>query len=90
MHIPKLMSCTGIPGAEDEDLFCCLSSFAIAAEKGKHSWDSGLEEKSIQAVCSRSQLDSEQALCFPEPLMKLQDVCPGEGLNQIRVVRAFG
>jgi hypothetical protein len=47
-----------------------------AAEGGRHSGDSGLEEKSVQAICSRSQLDSQQALSLSEPLMKLLDVHP--------------
>jgi hypothetical protein len=89
MLIPKLISCRGIPRAKYEDVFCHLSSSAPAAEGGKHRGDSGLEEKSIQAICSRSRLDSQQALCFPEPLMKLQDVRPWGGLNQIGVGRAF-
>jgi hypothetical protein len=90
MLIPELMSCPGISRAKDEDVFCGLPSSATAAEGGKHRGDSSLEEKSIQAICSHSQLDSQQALCFPELLMKLQDVCPQGGLNQIGVGRAFG
>jgi hypothetical protein len=70
------MSCPGILRAEDEDMSCRLPSFAAAAEGGRHRGDSGLEEKSIQTICSRSQLDSQRALCLPEPLMELQDVCP--------------
>ncbi len=58
MLIPELMSCPGIPRAKDEDVFRCLPFFATAAEGGKHRQDSGLEEKSIQAIHSRSQLDS--------------------------------
>ncbi len=90
MLIPELVSCPGIPGAKDEDVFCCLSSSAAAAEGGKHRGDSGLEEKSVQAICSRSQLNSQRALCFPKPLMELQDVRPRGGLNHIGVGRAFG
>ncbi len=58
----------------------CLSSSAAAAEGGRHKGDPGLEEKSIQAIYSRSQLYSQRALCLPEPLMKLQDVGPWGGL----------
>jgi hypothetical protein len=90
MLIPELMSCPGIPRTKDEDVFCHLPSSATAAEGGKHRGDSGLEKKSIQAICSGSQLDSQQALCFPEPLMKLQDIRPWGDLNQIGVGRAFG
>ncbi len=71
MLIPELMSCPSIPRAKDNDVFCCLPSCATAAEGGKHRGDSGLEEESIQAIYSRSRLDSQQALCFSEPLMKL-------------------
>jgi hypothetical protein len=90
MLIPKLMSCPGIPRAKDEDVFCRLPSSATAAEGRKHRGDSSLEEKSVQAICSRSQLDSQRALCFPEPLMELQDVRPWGGLNHVGVGRAFG
>ncbi len=87
--IPQLMSCPGVPRAEDKDVLCCLSSSTAAAEGGRHRGDSGLEEKSIQAIYSRSQLDSQQALCLLEPLMKLQDVSSWGGLNQVGVGRAF-
>ncbi len=88
--IPQLMPRPGVPRAEDKDMLCCLPSSATAAEGGRHRGDSGLEEKSVQAICSCSQLDSERALCLPEPLMKLQDVHPRGGLNQVGVGRAFG
>jgi hypothetical protein len=88
--IPQLMSCPSVLRADDEDMSCRLPSSATAAEGGGHRGDSSLEEKSIQAICSRSQLDSQQALCLPEPLMKLQDVRPRGGLNQVGVGRAFG
>ncbi len=78
-----------VPRAEDKDMLCRLPSSATAAEGGEHRGDSGLEEKSIRAICSRSQLDSQRALCLPEPLMKLQDVGAWGGLNQVRVGRAF-
>ncbi len=87
--IPELMSCPGVPRAKDEDVFHGLPSSATAAEGEKHKGDSGLEENSIQAICSRSQLDSQRALCFPEPLMELQNVCPRGGLNHVGVRRAF-
>jgi hypothetical protein len=57
--IPHHMSCLIVLGAEDEELFCCLSSSAAAAEGGRHKWDSGLDDKSIQANYSLSKLDSE-------------------------------
>ncbi len=85
----ELMSCPGIPSAKDEDVSCRLPSFAVAAEVGKHRGESGLEEKSVQAICSHSQLDSQRALCFSEPLMELQDVRPRGGLNHIGVERDF-
>jgi hypothetical protein len=88
--IPQLMSCPGMPRAEDKDMLCCSSSSTTAAEGGRHRGDSGLDEKSIQAIYSRSQLDSQRALCLPETLMKLQDVGPWGGLNQVGVGRAFG
>jgi hypothetical protein len=88
--IPQLASCPSVLRAEDENESCCLLSSAAAAEGGRHRADSGLEEKSIQTVCSRSQLDSQQALCLPEPLMELQDIRPWGGLNQVGVGRAFG
>jgi hypothetical protein len=87
--IPQLMSCPGLPRAEDKNVLRCLSSSTAAAERGRHRRDSGLEEKSIQAIYSRSQLDSQRALYLPEPLMKLQDVGPWGSLNQVRVGRAF-
>jgi hypothetical protein len=80
----------GVPRAEDMDMLCHLPSSATAADGGRHRGDSDLEEKSVQAICPRSQLDSQRALCLPEPLMKLQDVRPQGGLNQVTVGRAFG
>ncbi len=47
------------PEAEDKDVLCRLASYATAAEGGRHIGDPGLEEKSLQALCSRSQLDSQ-------------------------------
>jgi hypothetical protein len=88
--IPQLMLCLGVLGAKDEDVLCRLLSSAAAAERGRHRGDSSLEEKSIQAISSHSQLDSQRALCLPEPLMKLQDICPRGGLNKIGVWKAFG
>ncbi len=79
--IPQLMLRPGVPRAEDKDMLCRLPSSATAAEGGRHREDSGLEEKSIQAICSHSQLYSQRALCLPQPLMKLQDVGPQGGLN---------
>ncbi len=70
------MSCPFILRTEDEDVLCRLPSSATAAEGGRHRGDSGLEEKSIQAIYSRSQLDGQRALCLSEPLMKLQNVRP--------------
>jgi hypothetical protein len=49
-----------------------------------------MEEKSVQAVFSCSQQDSQRALCLPEPFMELQDVSPQGGLNQIGVGWTFG
>jgi hypothetical protein len=74
--IPQLMSCPSMLRAEDEEMSCCVPSSATAIEGRRHRGDSGLEEKCIQAICSRSQLDAQQALCLPEPLIKLQDVGP--------------
>ncbi len=88
--IPQLMSRPGVPRAKHEDMFCHLSSFATAAEGGKHRADSGLEEKSFKAISSHSQLDSQRALCQPEPIMELQDFTPWEGFNHIGVQRALG
>jgi hypothetical protein len=88
--ITQLMPCPSVLGAEDEDVFCRLLSSATAAEGVRHRGDSRLKEKSIQAICSHSQLDSQQALCLPKPLMRLQDICLREGQNQVRVGRAFG
>jgi hypothetical protein len=88
--IPPLMLCPSILRAKDEDVFCRMLSSATAVEGGWHGGDSSLEEKSIQAISSRSQLDSQRALCLPEPLMKLEDVCPRGGLNQVGVGKAFG
>jgi hypothetical protein len=45
--------------AEDKDVLYYLSSFAAAVERGRHRGDPGLEEKSIQATFSHSQLDSQ-------------------------------
>ncbi len=88
--ISQLVPCPCVPRAEDKDVLCRLPSSATAAEGGRHRGDSGKEEKSIQTVCSRSQLDSQRALCLPEPLMQLKDVCPQGGLNHIAIGRAFG
>ncbi len=74
--IPQLEPCLCMLRAYDKDVLCCLPSSATPAERGKDREDSGLEEKSIQADCSNSQLNSQQALCSPEPLMKIQDVRP--------------
>ncbi len=71
MLIPKLMSCPGKLRAKDEGVCCGLSSSAAAAKGGKHSGDSGLKEESVQAICSRSQLDSQQDFCFPQHIMEL-------------------
>jgi hypothetical protein len=69
--IPQLMPRPGMPRAEDKDMLCRLPSSATAAEGGRHRGDPGLVEKSIQAIGSHSELDSQQAICLPEPLMKL-------------------
>jgi hypothetical protein len=66
--IPQLMSCTGMPGAKNENVFCGLSYPVAAARRLRHRGDSGLEEKSIQAGYSCFQLDGQQALCLPDPL----------------------
>jgi hypothetical protein len=76
--------------AEDKDVLRYLLSSATAAERGRHRRDPGLEEKGIQGIYSSSQLDSQQAPCLTEPLMKLQDISPWGGLNQVWVGRAFG
>ncbi len=89
--ISLLMPRLNVPRAEYKDVLCCLLSSAAAAEGGRHRGNSGLEEKSVQAICSHYQLDGQQALCFLDPLMKLfQDVCPWGGLDQVRVERACG
>jgi hypothetical protein len=90
LYISQLMLCPSVPGAEVKDVLCHFLSSAIAAVGGKHRGDSGLEEKRVQAISSHPQLDSQQALCLPEPLMKLQDVWPQGGLNHVWVGRAFG
>jgi hypothetical protein len=87
--IPQLMLCPSVPGADDKDVLSSLLSSATAAERGRHNWDSGLEEKSIQAICSHSQLNSQQALCLLEPLKELQDICHQGGLNLVGVGRAL-
>ncbi len=76
LFIPELVPYPSVPRAEDKDVLCCLPSSATAAERGSHRGDSGLEEKSIQAICSCSQLDCQRALCLLEPLMEIQDVRP--------------
>jgi hypothetical protein len=81
LFIPQLMPCPSVPTAKDEDMLCNLLSSATAAEEGRHRGDSGLEEKSVQAICSRSQLNGQRALYLSEPLMKLEDICPWGGLN---------
>jgi hypothetical protein len=83
------MSCPSVPRAKDKDVPRSLASSVTAAEGGRHRGDSGVVEKSIQADCSHFQLDSQQALCLPEPLMKLQDIGPQGGLNLIGIGRAF-
>ncbi len=89
MLITQLMSCPSALRTKDMDVSGGLTSSGTAAERGRHRGDSGLVEKSIQTICSHSQLDSQRALCLPEPLMQLQDVCPWGGLNQIAIGRAF-
>jgi hypothetical protein len=79
-----------MPGAEDKDVLCFLPSSGTAAEGGRHRGDSRLDEKRIQAVCSHSQLDSQQAFCLHEPLMQLQHISPWGSLNQVGAERAFG
>jgi hypothetical protein len=73
--VPQLIKCPSMPRAEDKDVFYGLSSSA-ASKGGRNRGDSGLEEKSIQAIYSRIQLDSQRALCLPKPLMEVQDVRP--------------
>ncbi len=53
---------------KDEVVFCYFSSSATAEEGRCHRGDAGLKENNIQAVCSCSQLDSQQALCLLESL----------------------
>jgi hypothetical protein len=48
-----------------------------------------MEEKSIQAIYYPSRLDSQQAFCLPEPLVRLHDISHRECLKRIRVKRAF-
>ncbi len=87
--IPQLLSCSSVPWAEDEDVFRCLTSSAAAAERGRHRGDSGLVEKSVRAIYSHSQLDSQRALSLPELFIQPQNVCPWGGLDQIVIGRAF-
>ncbi len=75
--------------AEDEDVLRCLLSSATAAESGSHKGDPGMKQKSMKAIYSRPQLDSQRALCLFEPLMKLEDIGPWGGLNQVWVGKAF-
>ncbi len=81
LFIPELMLYPSVPGAEDKDVLCHLLTSATAAKRGSHRGNSSLEEKSIQAICARSQLDSQRAVYLPEPLMELHDVRPWGGLN---------
>ncbi len=57
--------------------FCRSSYSAAAAEGGKHKSDFGLEEKSIEAICSRSQLYDQRGVCLPEHISELHYVGPG-------------
>jgi hypothetical protein len=57
--IPQLMLCPSMPGSKDMDVLYHLQSSATAAEGRRHRGDSGLEEKSIQAIFSHSQLDGQ-------------------------------
>ncbi len=88
--IPELVLYPSVPRAEDKDVLCRLPSSTTAAEKGRHRGDSGLEEKCVQVICSRSQLHSQQALCLLELLMELKDVRTWVGLNQVELGRVFG
>jgi hypothetical protein len=90
LFIPELLPYPRVPRAKYKDVLCCLLSSATAAERGSHREDSGLEEKSVQAICSRSQLNSQRALVLPEALVKLQDIGSQRCLNKVRVGRAFG
>jgi hypothetical protein len=77
--IHQLSLCPGVPWAKDKDKLGSLASSATAAERARHRGDSGLVEKSIQAVCSHSRLDGQHALYLSEPFVQLQDVCPQGG-----------
>ncbi len=87
--IPQLMSCPRVLVAEDKDVRRCLSSSAAAAKRGRHRGDHGLEENGIQAFYSHSQLNYQQAIRLPEPLMDLQDIRPWGSPDQVWVGRAF-
>jgi hypothetical protein len=58
--MPQLLSSSGMPRAEDKDLFCHLPSSATAVEGGRHKMASGLKVESIQDICSYSRPDSCQ------------------------------
>jgi hypothetical protein len=87
---PQLLSCSSVLRAEDNNMFRYLSSLAAVAVGGKHRGDSGLEEISSQAICSSPQLDSQQALCLPEPIMEQYDIGPQGGFTKVGVGRTFG
>jgi hypothetical protein len=87
--ITQLVSCHRVLRAEDKEVLHSLLSFAPAAGGRRYRGDCGLKEKSIYAIGSHSQLDSQQALCLLEPLLKLQDISPWGGLNRVQVGRAF-
>ncbi len=72
--VPYLMLYYVMHKTEDGDVFHYLSSSAKAAKEGRHGGDLGLESIKVNAICSQSQLFSQQVLCLSEPLIMLQNI----------------
>jgi hypothetical protein len=70
LFIPQLMLCPSVPREEDKDMFRHLLFSAAATERVRQKEDSGLKEKSIQAISFCSPLDGQQALCLSEPILE--------------------
>ncbi len=58
---PQVILCLRVLGVEDKNVLCSLLFSAAAAVMGRYKGETDLEKKSIKAIYSCSQLDSQQA-----------------------------
>jgi hypothetical protein len=54
---PQLVLCPRVPRMEDKKVLCCMLPSTQAAERKRCRGNSSLDEKSLQAIYSRSELD---------------------------------